>query len=86
MTGAAARLASETRGALPAVALRPAVLRRTESALGVAATADRGVEDAGAEAIALARTGFPLSLLALLGSLFLGAGARLHRRLGDPTG
>ena len=83
-TGAVARLATETRGARPAVSLRPAVLRQKESALRVAATADRGVEDAGAEPVALARTGLPLSLLGFLGSLFLGAGWRLRRLVGGP--
>ena len=85
VTGAAARLASETRGALPAVALRPAVLRRTDSALRVTATADPGTEDAGARPVALARTGLSLPLLALVGSLLLGAGARLRRSVSGST-
>ena len=64
-------------------ALRPAVFRPGDSALRAAATADRGAGDAGAKAVSLARTGLPLPLLALAGSLLLGAGSRMRRRVGD---
>ncbi|MCA1684170.1 MAG: VCBS repeat-containing protein, partial [Actinobacteria bacterium] len=84
-TAEVAPLAAELRGARRSAALGPAVHHRGVG-LKVAGSVDRPwAGDAGDEAVALARTGLPLPLLALAGSLLLGAGARLRRRVRGRT-